>query len=161
MTTLHHTSVNLPENVREELVRLLNRRVGLFTDLYVQTKLAHWNVRGPHFIAYHELFDSIASHLLVAQDSMAERAAALGGQAGMTVQAVAEESGLGQWPIETRQDSVVIHLVGDRLARAAGQIRRDIDTAANLGDADTADLFTEVSRQLDQDLWFVEAHYTE
>ncbi len=161
MTTLHHTSVNLPENVREELVRLLNRRVGLFTDLYVQTKLAHWNVRGPHFIAYHELFDSIASHLLVAQDSMAERAAALGGQAGMTVQAVAEESGLGQWPIETRQDSAVIHLVGDRLARAAGQIRQDIDTAANLGDADTADLFTEVSRQLDQDLWFVEAHYTE
>lgn len=161
MTTRHHTSVNLAENVREELVTLLNRRVGLFTDLYVQTKLAHWNVRGPHFIAYHELFDSIAGHLLEAQDSMAERAAALGGQAGMTVQAVAEESGLGQWPIETRQDSAVIRLVGDRLARAAGQIRADIDTAANLGDADTADLFTEVSRQLDQDLWFVEAHYTE
>lgn len=161
MTKLHRTSVNLAENVREELVTLLNRRVGLFTDLYVQTKLAHWNVRGPHFIAYHELFDSIAGHILEAQDSMAERAAALGGHAGMTVQAVAEESGLGQWPMETRQDSAVIRLVGDRLARAAAQIRPDIDTAANLGDADTADLFTEVSRQLDQDLWFVEAHYTE
>ena len=94
MTKLYQTSVNLAENVREELVFLLNRRVGLFTDLYVQTKLDHGNVRGPHFIAYHELFDSIADHILEAQDSMAERAATLGGQAGMTIQAAAEQSGL-------------------------------------------------------------------
>ncbi len=161
MTKLYQTSVNLAENVREELVFLLNRRVGLFTDLYVQTKLAHWNVRGPHFIAYHELFDSIADHTLEAQDSMAERAATLGGQAGITIQAAAEQSGLSPWPLDTRQDTAVIRLLGERLHHAADQIRADIDTAANLGDADTADLFTEVSRQLDKDLWLVEAHYAE
>ncbi len=159
MSTLHSTGINISESVREEVAALLNARVGLFTDLYVQTKLAHWNVRGSHFIAYHELFDSIADHLLESQDSMAERAAALGASAGMTVQQTAEETRLPAWPIGTRQDQEVIRLVGERLALAANLIREDIDTAANRGDADTADLFTEVSRQLDQDLWFVEAHY--
>ncbi len=55
----------------------------------------------------------------------------------------------------------MIRLLGERLHHAAEQIRADVGTAANLGDADTADLFTGVSRQLDKDLWFVQAHYPE
>ncbi len=160
MATLQQkSSINLSESVREQLASVLNQRVGLFTDLYLQTKLAHWNVRGPHFIAYHELFDAIAAHLLTAQDTMAERSAALGGVAGMTVQDIASQTALPAWPIRTREDSQVIRMLGERLAVAANLIREDIDTAEELGDQDTADLFTEVSRQLDQDLWFVEAHY--
>ena len=64
---------------------------------------------------------------------------------------------LDQWPKATRADHEVIQLVGQRLAQVANLIRADIDRAAQLGDADTADLFTEVSRQLDKDLWFIEA----
>ncbi len=158
MSKLNKTAINLDTSAREQLVALLNQRVGLFTDLYVQTKLAHWNVRGPHFIAYHELFDSIAAHLLTAQDSMAERAATLGGSAGMTVQDIAKDTTLAAWPIKTRQDHDVIRILEERLGQAGNYIREDIDTAAKLGDADTADLFTEVSRELDHDLWFVEAH---
>ena len=143
------------------MITLLNQRVGLFVDLYIQIKLAHWNIRGPHFIAYHELFDSIAGHVLESQDTMAERATTLGGTAGHTVQEIAQTTKLSPWPIAIRQDSQVIAMVADRLGYAANLIRDDIDTAANLGDADTADLFTEVSRQLDKDLWFVEAHLPE
>ena len=36
--------------------------------------------------------------------------------------------------------------------------RKGIDQANDLGDPDTADLFTEVSRGIDKWLWFVEAH---
>lgn len=159
MANLEQTAVNLPEPTRVRLVERLNERVGLFTDLYVQAKLAHWNVRGPHFLAYHELFDTVAAHVLAAQDKLAERAATLGGEAGLTVQEVADKTALPVWPRSTRADRDVIQLLGARLGEAANRIRGDIDWAAELGDADTADLFTEVSRQLDQDLWFVEAHY--
>lgn len=159
MSTLHATAIDLKESVREDLVSRLNARVGLFTDLYVQIKLAHWNVRGSHFIAYHELFDTIADHVLEAQDTLAERAATLGGTAGLTVQEVSQQAVLPAWPLTTRRDTEVIRLVGERLARTAQLIRQDIDAATALGDADTADLFTEVSRQVDKDLWFVEAHY--
>lgn len=158
MAKLNKTAIKLDESAREQLVALLNQRVGLLTDLYVQTKLAHWNVRGPHFIAYHELFDAIAGHLLTAQDAMAERAATLGGSAGMSVQDIAERSVLAPWPIQSRRDHDVIRLLEERLGHASNYIREDIDTATKLGDADTADLFTEVSRELDHDLWFLEAH---
>ncbi len=158
MTKLNKTAINLDASLREQLVALLNQRVGLLMDLYIQTKLAHWNVRGPHFIAYHELFDAIAGHLLEAQDSIAERAATLGGSAGMTVQDIAQDSPLTTWPMGTRQDHDVIGLLAERLGQVSNYIRQDIDSSTKLGDADTADLFTEVSRELDHDLWFLEAH---
>lgn len=40
----------------------------------------------------------------------------------------------------------------------AGTTREAIEMAERPGDADTADLFTEVSRGLDKSLWFLEAH---
>lgn len=159
MAMVQKSSINIDEGTREKLVALLNNRVGLFTDLYIQTKLAHWNVRGPHFFLYHELFDAIAGHLLEAQDMTAERAATLGGFAGMTIQDVVSENALPIWPMEMRQDSQLIRTIGDRLNMVAALVRGDINQAASLGDADTADLFTELSRQLDKDLWLVESHY--
>lgn len=161
MSSLQATAINVPDNIREEVSALLNARVGLFADLYIQVKLAHWNVRGPHFIAYHQLFDDIADHVLEAQDSMAERAATLGATAGMTVQQISRESDLASWPLGVREDREVIRLVGERLGHAANLIRHDIDAVGELADQDSADLLTEVSRQLDKDLWFVEAHYQE
>lgn len=158
MEKLQTTQINIDAKVRQSLVTVLNQREGVLTDLYVQTKLAHWNVRGAHFMAYHELFDQIAEHILGAQDTMAERAAQLGGQAGMTLQSIAQETILPVWPIDVRADREVMGLVSERLALVANLIRGDIDRATELGDADTADLLTEVSRQLDKDLWFIEAH---
>jgi starvation-inducible DNA-binding protein len=52
----------------------------------------------------------------------------------------------------------VVAVVADRLAAFGEHVRADIDTASDLGDMDTADLFTQVSRAIDKHLWFVEAH---
>jgi starvation-inducible DNA-binding protein len=155
--TLKSTRIDLPEAHRAQVSALLNDVAITLTDLYVQTKLAHWNVRGPHFIAYHELFDAVASHVQDALDSIAERAVTLGSTGGSPVGEVAEKSPLEPWPITDRQDHRVIRLLSDRLAVAANQIRVVITKTADL-DADSSDLFTEISRQLDKDLWFLEAH---
>lgn len=155
--SLKHTRIDLSESTRVEVAAILNELAVTLTDLYVQTKLAHWNVRGPHFIAYHELFDKIASHVQEALDTVAERAVALGATGGSPTDQVAQASPLPPWPMSEREDSRVIRILSDRLGQAANQARAAILATAE-ADPDSSDLFTEVSRQMDQDLWFLEAH---
>jgi starvation-inducible DNA-binding protein len=153
---MEQTRIDLPTETRTAMTSLLNRLLIDLTDLSVQIKLAHWNVRGPHFIAYHELFDRVGSHVSEAIDEIAERVATLGGIAGATIQTTAAETTLPPWPMPERRDTVVMAELANRLAAIANRVRRAIAEASQ--DADTADLLTEVSRTVDHDLWFLEAH---
>lgn len=161
LTRLISTRIDMGSEQRTVMVDLLNDAVAHLIDLHNQVKLAHWNVRGPHFIAYHELFDKVADHVTDAADMAAERATTLGGTAGATVHRIAQTTRLPEWPMNERRDSVVIRTLADRVAAVGNQVRKAIDTATEAGDAGTADLFTEISRQMDQDLWFLEAHLPE
>ena len=93
---------------------------------------------------------------------MAERITQLGGTARGTVQAVEAETKLAAYPLDTY--AVADHLAAliDRYKRLrqcrSQEHRRPTDDA---GDAGTADLFTEVSRGVDKQLWFLEAHVQE
>jgi starvation-inducible DNA-binding protein len=49
----------------------------------------------------------------------------------------------------------------ERYGIHANAMRAAIDEADEAGDKDTADLFTEISRELDKDLWFLQAHLQE
>lgn len=142
------------------MIDLLNHHVTDLTDLFIQTKLAHWNVRGPHFISYHELFDVLAGHLADITDTVAERVTALGGTAGLPVQEIASTTSLPEWRLQTMKDLSVVETLAERWAIVANSAREAIVTSA-AEDPDTSDLFTEVSRQLDKDLWFLEAHMSE
>ena len=48
--------------------------------------------------------------------------------------------------------------VVERLAHLAADVRHAVDAAERAGDTGSADLFTEVSRVLDLQLYFVESH---
>ncbi len=150
----------MSDEVRQHMIELLNRHVTDLTDLFIQTKLAHWNVRGSHFIAYHELFDELAGHLTELTDTVAERVTALGGVAGVPVQDIATQTSLPVWPLQTSQDLSVLQALAERWAVVANSAREAIFKSAE-EDPDTSDLFTEVSRQLDKDLWFLEAHLSD
>jgi starvation-inducible DNA-binding protein len=152
------TRISLATDLRTEMVALLNQQLADTTDLYTQTKQAHWNIKGPQFIALHELFDKLAAELLPFADELAERVTALGGLALGTARIVASASKLPDWPAETTSGSHVVAALADRFAALATSTRQAIDTAATRGDAATADLFTGLSRSLDKGLWFLEAH---
>ncbi|WP_328702334.1 DNA starvation/stationary phase protection protein Dps [Alicyclobacillus suci] len=160
MTKLRKTRIHMSDEVRQHMIELLNRHVTDLTDLFIQTKLAHWNVRGSHFIAYHELFDELAGHLTELTDTVAERVTALGGVAGVPVQDIATQTSLPVWPLQTSQDLSVLQALAERWAVVANSAREAIFKSAE-EDPDTSDLFTEVSRQLDKDLWFLEAHLSD
>lgn len=152
------TRNDLPDNTRKAMIALLNARLADAIDLRLSLKQAHWNIKGPSFIALHELFDQIETRVATFVDDLAERAVALGGVANATTQAVALGTQLKAYPgdISAERDHVVA--IADRLAAFGKLARGAIDVAEETGDKGTADLFTGVSRQIDKDLWLTEAH---
>ncbi len=155
---LHDTHNDLPKDKREKLVELLNQQLADTFDLASQVKQAHWNVKGPHFIYLHELFDKLHGEFGDYIDDIAERATTLGGVALGTARMASGTSRLPEYPADVFEGMQHVRLLVDRFAALAKTMRAAIDTAANLGDADTADLLTGVSRGLDKALWFLESH---
>jgi starvation-inducible DNA-binding protein len=152
------TRIDLPAKVRTAVTKLLNERLADALDLEAATKQAHWNVKGPHFIALHKLFDELHSNVEEHVDTIAERVTALGGIARGTVQAAARASSLEPYPEDISDGPAHLEALADRLAAFGKKVRAAIAQAADLDDAGTSDLFTAVSRDVDQYLWFLEAH---
>jgi starvation-inducible DNA-binding protein len=155
---LHKTKNDLPLKTRERAVTLLNARLLDALDLQLQTKQAHWTVKGPQFIALHELFDKVAEAAEDAVDLIAERSVQLGGVPIGTARAIATGSTLPPYPVNVVDGPDHVDALSTALSKFGTVARKAIDQAQQLGDADTADLFTEVSREIDKYLWFVEAH---
>ena len=159
MTALaHDTSNDLPETVRTQVAGLLNERLADVIDLATQAKQAHWNVKGPQFIALHKLFDEIHDAVQEYADLLAERVVQLGGIAEGTVRIVAERSELTEYPRTIADGPEHVNALAGALAEFGARIRRAIDQTSDLGDQGSADICTEISRGIDKWLWFVEAH---
>jgi starvation-inducible DNA-binding protein len=152
------TRVSLPDKTRSAMIQLLNQQLADTIDLYTHTKQAHWNVRGSHFIGLHKLFDEIAERLELSIDELAERATVLGGLVQGTARVAASKSRLTEYPLDITDGVEHLEALADRFGQCAESTREAIDSADEAGDADTADLLTDISRQLDKDLWFLEAH---
>ena len=155
---LFRTSINIPEDDRQKVVQLLNARLADTFDLQSQTKFAHWNVKGNDFYQLHLLFDQIAEHLLDGVDLIAERITALGGHAEGTARQAASNSSIPEFDLNAIGSMDFVRVLADRLARCANAARAAIDRSSELGDQGTADVFTELVRQMDKDLYFLEAH---
>ncbi len=155
---LHATSIDIPSKSRAKVCELLQDRLSDTVDLHWQVKQAHWTVRGPSFIALHELFDQIAGETLVYADDVAERIQALGGHAVGLISHAAKASSLKAYPAVAQDQDKHVEAVAAALARYGELVRKAIDQCADLKDQGSADLFTGISRGVDKSLWFVEAH---
>lgn len=157
----HPTRNDLKSNTKKVSIELLNARLADAIDLALLTKQAHWNLKGPQFIAIHEMLDGFRTSIDTHVDTIAERAVQLGGQAHGTTQAVAENTTLKPYPTGISKTKDHLAELIDRYAGLANSVRAAIDESEEAGDADTADIFTSFSRDLDKNLWFLEAHIQE
>ena len=155
---MNKTHNDIPEKVRATVCQGLNQLLADTADLTMQAKQAHWTLRGPNFIALHKLFDEVYEHAGDWADSLAERVSALGGQAHGTLQAAAKATRLEPYPLDLTSDKAHVERFTLALGRYASFVRAAIDQFDELGDAASTDLVTEIAREVDQDLWFVEAH---
>lgn len=156
--TLNPTKNDLSKPIRTKAIALLTARLADCLDLQSQVKQAHWNVKGPSFIALHELFDKVYADVADYTDLIAERAVQLGGIVHGTVRAAAKHSSLPEYPLNITAGSDHVDALSDTLAAFGKLAREASEQADDLDDADTADLFTNVSRGIDKWLWMVEAH---
>lgn len=151
-------SIDLKSNTKSAMADLCNARLAEAIDLALLTKQAHWNLKGLQFIAVHEMLDLFRVQLDIHVDIIAERVAQLDGIALGTVQAVNKATSLSPYPTDIRKVPDHLQALAERYAAAAKTAREAIDTAQEAGDADTADIFTAYSRELDKDLWFIKSH---
>ncbi|MBK8724945.1 MAG: DNA starvation/stationary phase protection protein Dps [Holophagaceae bacterium] len=142
----------------KDLVALLNQSLADTLDLAYQTKQAHWNVKGLNFYGLHLLFDELYGQLITYLDDFAERAVTMGGQALGTIRAAGEASSLSEYPLEALDSKIHVDALVERYGEYTGRMRKAIRKAEQLGDQDTADLYTAVSRAMDKALWMLRAH---
>lgn len=157
-TKLYETRVSIPAKSRKKIVAMLNQNLADLSDLYSQTKHAHWNVVGPRFYQIHKLCDELAKIIENHVDVLAERITALGGVAMGTVRMAAAASRLEEFPTENKGDLEYLVALVDRYGASATAVRQAIDEADEQEDAGTADLMTDIVRDLDKALYFLEAH---
>lgn len=155
---MYQTENDIPPERRVELNALMNQRLADAVDLQLQMKQAHWNVKGPNFIGLHELFDKVYEGIGEYVDLIAERIVQLGGIAEGAARVAAKRSRLAENPLEIADGAAHVEAVARALSTFGHDARNTINEADDLDDADTADLFTEVSRGVDKWLWLVEAH---
>ena len=155
---MYETENDISLQRRKELNALMNQRLASAVDLQSQLKQAHWNVKGPSFIGLHELFDKVAEAVEGYVDQIAERIVQLGGVAEGTVRMAASRTRLTEYSTEISEGMAHVEGVARALSTFGQEARNTINEADELDDADTADLFTEISRGIDKWLWFVEAH---
>jgi len=152
---------DLPSNTKAVSIGVLNARLADAIDLALLTKQAHWNLKGPNFIALHEMIDGFRTELDGHVDTMAGRIVQLGGTALGTIQTVAATTTLAPYPTDIYASKDHLAALIERYAKLGSSVRVAIDTTAEAGDADTNDLLIAVSRALDKQLWFLEAHIQE
>lgn len=150
--------IGLKSNTKTTMIGLLNERLAEAIDLALAVKQAHWNLKGPTFIAVHEYLDTLRTALDGHVDTVAERVAQLDGIALGTVQVAAKATSLPPYPTDIRKVDDHLSALVERVAATAKAVREAIDTADEAGDADTADIFTAYSRDLDKHLWFIKSH---
>ena len=155
---LYSTKNDLPQASRVQVIELLNQRLADSIDLQTQCKQAHWNVKGPAFIALHKLFDEINEDVEEYVDLIAERIVQLGGIAEGTVGVVTGRTSLVDYPLVLSKGAEHVAALSDALAAFGRTVRVGIEEMNELEDAGSADILTEISRGVDKWLWFVEAH---
>lgn len=152
------TRNTLNDNAKKVSVGVLSGALADSIDLYNSTRHAHWNVKGPQFAGLHAMFEQFYDTLATDIDEIAERLAQLGGTAMGTSQSVVGSTRLAPYPAEIKDGLEHVAALVERYAALAATTRAGIEETDDAGDADTADLLTGVSKNLDKAVWMLEAH---
>ncbi len=154
---MYRSPSHLPESARARIAESLNAVLADGLDLHGHVKVAHWNLKGPHFAALHPLFETFAVSLAGFDDEVAERAVTLGGRAYGTARHVARASRIPEYPEETSRDLEHVKLLAERFDRYLEGVRASRTLADELRDLDTVDLLTRVAEEVEKHAWFLRA----
>ncbi len=150
----------LTDNAREASINHLNIALASSIQLQLAIKQAHWNIKGPGFIGIHQLLDEVYDRMSEHVDTIAERCVILGGTADGTLDGVKKNGKLDAYPRDAVHQDTHIDELKSRMVAFTGIVHESLKEVGELGDEETADLFTAVSRGVSKDAWFIGAHHT-
>jgi starvation-inducible DNA-binding protein len=154
---MYKSPTPLAEKTRKRIAEALNARLADGLDLHSQIKVAHWNIKGPHFAALHPLFETFAVSLANHNDAIAERAVTLGALAQGTARHVAKTSRLPEYPLATVRDLSHVKLLADRIDSYLAGLRDARDIGEQEDDVDSVDLLTGIITEFEKHVWFLRA----
>lgn len=154
------TQNTLPADTRHVSIEAMNSIVAHMIDVALAAKHAHWNVRGPGFLSYHQLFDRTFNELMTQIDAVGERVTALGGIAQGTVQTVVGATPLAPYPVLSIAEQEHATELSMRLGQLGTTVRAAAIDAGRRDDIVTADVLTDASAAVDSLLWLIESHRT-
>jgi starvation-inducible DNA-binding protein len=155
---LQPTRSDLPLEIRVYVIQLLQQTLVSTIDLRSQIKQAGWNVKGREFLQLHTLFGTMVTELDGYADLLAERIAVLGGVVQGTVRVAAMQSTLLEYPADLVAGDAHVRALAERVAPYAAALRTDITHAADVEDAVTAALYTNITNGVEKRLWGLDAY---
>jgi starvation-inducible DNA-binding protein len=155
---LHPVRSDMPSEIRLYVIQLLNQTLACTVDLRSQVKQACWNVKGHDFSQLHALFATMTTELDAYTDLVAERIVVLGGVARGTARTATARSTLPEYPDAIMDGSAHVRALAERVAPYATALRDNITLAADVEDAGSAAIYTDISRGVDKQLWVLNAH---
>jgi starvation-inducible DNA-binding protein len=158
---MYRSPSRLPEDSRRRIVAVLNRSLADGLDLHSQIKVAHWNIKGPHFSALHPQFETFAVGLAAFNDEIAERAVTLGGHVYGTLRHAAQVSRVPEYDQEAQRDLDHVRLLAERFDAYIEGLREARGVGEKEGDTDTVDLLTGVISEFEKHTWFLRATLAE
>ena len=161
MARMRVTKNDLKESVRKKLIKILNENLVDSIHLSIQAKQAHWNVRGPGFFMFHELFDKFYETTTGWTDMLAERCVQLGGVAEGNLDSVSRRTRISNYSLDLVEGPKHVQALLMSLSHFCRTVREATDACTSGGDAGSADVFTEISRAADKFMWIFEAHFVE
>ena len=155
---MYKNRVALPDDVKEKVVDIMNRKLAASLDMYSQAKFAHWNVKGMNFYQLHLVFDDTAKTVFKQIDAIAERITQLGGVANGTVRQSAEVSPIAPYNTEAVSGPDHLKALADALGTYCAELRSASDDIDDAGDEPTADFFKQLVVDTEEELYFLESH---
>ena len=154
----YETKADIPDDIRIQIVELLNQSLADTMDLKSQILQAIWHVRGLHFYQFYLLFDQISQQLDEHIKLLVERISALASTPLITVRIVAQHSQLSEFPFQVSTVEEILQALAQRISFHGKFVRVGIVQATDLGDIATAHMYTTISRAVDKHLWLLESH---
>lgn len=152
------TRIDMPPEIRLDVITMLNQTLACTVDLRSQVRQACWNIKGKDFSLLRPLFATMMSELQTYTDMVAERITVLGGVVMGTVRMAAMQSKLPEYPDAVMEGNGHVLALVERFAHYAVTLRDDIALAADVEDAGSAAIYTDLSRGVDRQLWVLESH---
>lgn len=152
---MNRTVSKISEADRGKIAQTLNARLADGLDLHSHFKEAHWNLKGPNFVALHGFFEEVADSLSAHTDAIAERVVTLGGRASGTVRHVAKASEIADYPQGVSRDLEHARALAERVDAFVDGLKESRSTLEELGDTDSVDLLTGVITEFEKHGWFL------